>query len=137
MTIEKEKKETVCVIGLGYVGLPLAVRAKERGYDVIGIELDQKKVGLINKKISPIEDEFLIKNLPIFSFKATSDAKEIKKADIVLICVPTPVDHLYNPDLGPVRGACEMVATNFKKGALDGIRTSGRNVGFFYSNFIV
>ncbi len=118
MAIKKEKQKTVCVIGLGYVGLPLSVRAKERGYDVIGIELDEKKVELINKKISPIEDDFLKKNLPIFSFKATSDAKEIKKADIVLICVPTPVDKFYNPDLGPVRGACEMVATNFKKGAL-------------------
>lgn len=118
MANKEEKKEVVCVIGLGYVGLPLAVRAKERGYEVIGIELDEKKVGLINKKISPIDDEFLIKNLPLFSFKATSDAREIKKADIVLICVPTPVDHLYNPDLGPVRGACEMVVTNFKKGAL-------------------
>lgn len=118
MTPKKEKKEVVCVIGLGYVGLPLAVRAKERGYDVIGLELDEKKVELINKKISPIEDEFLTKNLPIFSFKATSDVREIKKADIVLICVPTPVDHLYNPDLGPVRGACEMIANNFKKGAL-------------------
>ncbi|MFA6183606.1 MAG: nucleotide sugar dehydrogenase [Parcubacteria group bacterium] len=118
MTTKKSKKETVCVIGLGYVGLPLAVRSKERGYEVIGIELDQKKVDLINKKISPIEDDFLTKNLPIFPFKATSNAKEIKKADIVLICVPTPVDQFHNPDLSPVIGACEMVATNLKKGAL-------------------
>ncbi|MGW8184645.1 MAG: nucleotide sugar dehydrogenase [Candidatus Moraniibacteriota bacterium] len=118
MTSEKSKKETVCVIGLGYVGLPLAVRAKERGYEVIGFELDQKKVDLINKQISPIEDEFLTKNLPNFPIEATNDAKEIKKADIVLICVPTPVDHLHNPDLGPVEGACELVANNFKKGAL-------------------
>ncbi|HBI16713.1 MAG: Nucleotide sugar dehydrogenase [Candidatus Moranbacteria bacterium GW2011_GWF2_34_56] len=118
MAKKEEKKEVVCVIGLGYVGLPLAVRAQERGYKVIGVELDEKKVERINKKISPIDDEFLIKNLPLFPFKATSDAKEIKKADIVLICVPTPVDSLYNPDLGPVRGACEMIANNFKKGAL-------------------
>lgn len=118
MKIKKEKKETVCVIGLGYVGLPLAVRAKERGYEVIGFELDIKKVELINKKISPIADDFLLENLSKFPFKATADAKEIKKADIVLICVPTPVDHLYNPDLGPVEGACKMAAQNLKKGAL-------------------
>lgn len=118
MTIKNEKKETVCVIGLGYVGLPLAVRAKERGYEVIGLELDDKKVELINKKISPIADKFLIENLAKFPIHATSDAKEIKKADIVLICVPTPVDKFYNPDLGPVRGACEMIANNLKKGAL-------------------
>lgn len=115
---KNNKKETVCVIGLGYVGLPLAVRARERGYEVIGFELDQRKVDLINKKISPIEDDFLNKNLPIFPFKATNDVKEIKKADIVLICVPTPVDEFYNPDLGPVRGATEAVANNLKPGAL-------------------
>ncbi|MDD3498584.1 MAG: nucleotide sugar dehydrogenase [Candidatus Moranbacteria bacterium] len=112
------KKQTVAVIGLGYVGLPLAVRAKEKGYDVIGIELDKNKIKLINKGISPIEDEFLKKNLSLFPIKATSDKKQIKKADIVLICVPTPVDKLHNPDLRPVRGASEMTAGNLKKGAL-------------------
>ncbi|MEA3323213.1 MAG: NAD(P)-binding domain-containing protein, partial [Patescibacteria group bacterium] len=78
------KKQTVAVIGLGYVGLPLAVRAQERGYNVIGIELDKKKVDLINKQKSPIEEEYLYKNLPKFPIKATPNAKEIKKADIVL-----------------------------------------------------
>ena len=112
------KKETVCVIGLGYVGLPLAVRAKEKGYNVIGLELDEEKVKTINKGVSPIEEDFLHKNLPIFPIRATSDEKEIRKADIVLICVPTPVDSQFNPNLGPVRGACEMVAKNLKKEAL-------------------
>ncbi len=110
--------QTVAVIGLGYVGLPLAVRAKERGYHVIGIELDKHKIALINKNISPIEEKYLHDNLPLFPISATDDAKEIKKADIVLICVPTPVDKLYNPDLSPVIGACEMAAKNLKKGAL-------------------
>ncbi len=112
------KKQTVAVIGLGYVGLPLAVRAQERGYNVIGIELDEKKVKLINKQISPIEEEYLYENLPKFPMKATSDTTQIKKADIVLICVPTPVDEFYTPNLLPVRGACEMSAKNLKKGAL-------------------
>ena len=116
-TKQKESK-TVCVIGLGYVGLPLAVRSKERGYNVIGIDLDQEKNKLINKKISPIKDEFLEENLPLHPIKATNNEKEIKRADIVLICVPTPVDNFHNPDLRPVRGACEMVAKNLKQGAL-------------------
>ena len=114
----KKKKENVCIIGLGYVGLPLAVRAKERGYNVIGIDLDAKKVKSINKKISPIKDDFLEKNLPQHPIRATVNEKEIKKADIVLICVPTPVDNFHNPDLRPVRNACEMTAKNLKKGAL-------------------
>ncbi|MFA5986607.1 MAG: nucleotide sugar dehydrogenase [Parcubacteria group bacterium] len=116
--MRKMESLKVAVIGLGYVGLPLAVRSKERGYDVIGVDLDKKKVDMINKKKSPIEDDFLIENLPKYPFRATTEAKEIKKADIVLICVPTPVDHLYQPDLGPVEGACKMVAENLKNGAL-------------------
>jgi nucleotide sugar dehydrogenase len=112
------KKQTVAVIGLGYVGLPLAVRAQEKGYNVIGIERDEKKVALINKKISPIEEEYLYKNLPLFPITATADPSMIKKADIVLICVPTPVDQYHNPDLGPVRSACTDVAQNLKKEAL-------------------
>lgn len=111
-------QKTVAVIGLGYVGLPLAVRAQERGYNVIGIERDQEKVDLINAQKSPIEEEYLYENLPKFPITATTDETEIKKADIILICVPTPVDKTYNPDLGPVRGACEMSAKNLKKGAL-------------------
>lgn len=111
-------KQTVAVIGLGYVGLPLAVRAQERGYHVIGIDLDQRKIDMINKQQSPIEEEFLYKNLPLHPIIATTEAHEIKKADIVLICVPTPVDKYHNPDLGPVQSACTMTAQNLKKGAL-------------------
>ena len=110
--------KTIAVIGLGYVGLPLAVRAKEKGYEVIGLERDEKKIELINKGISPIEEEYLYKNLPKFPIKATSSAEEISNADIVLICVPTPVDAMYKPDLRPVEGACETAAKNIKKGAL-------------------
>jgi nucleotide sugar dehydrogenase len=112
------KKQTVAILGLGYVGLPLAVRAQERGYNVIGIDLDPERVSLINRGCSPIEEEYLEKNLPLFPIRATQDAREIKKADIVLICVPTPVDRYYNPNLKPVIGACTMIAQNCKKGAL-------------------
>ncbi|MCK4635655.1 MAG: nucleotide sugar dehydrogenase [Candidatus Moranbacteria bacterium] len=114
----QKEKETVCVVGLGYVGLPLAVRTKEKGYNVIGLELDKKKIELINKKQSPIEEVYLYENLPKHPIRATDNAKEIKKADIVLICVPTPVDEYYNPDLTLVQKSCEMVAKNLKKGAL-------------------
>lgn len=113
-----QKKETICVVGLGYVGLPLAVRARERGYEVFGFDLDEKKNSRINEKKSPIEDRYLEENLPKYFFHASSDSKEIKKADIVLVCVPTPVDEMYMPDLSPVIGAVEAIAKNLKKGAL-------------------
>lgn len=114
----QEKNKTVAVIGLGYVGLPLAVRAKERGYNVIGFDTDEKKLALLKKGKSPIKDAFLEKNLPIHRFESTSDPKKLKSADIFLICVPTPVDEMYYPDLTPVISAATLVAKNSKKGAL-------------------
>lgn len=114
----KKGCKTVCVVGLGYVGLPLAVRTREKGYEVFGFDLDEKKVKLINKKKSPIEEKYLEENLPRLPFLATTDEKIIKKADIILVCVPTPVDKSYYPDLRPIKGAMEAVAKNLKKGAL-------------------
>jgi len=110
--------KTVCVIGLGYVGLPLAVRCSEKGYRVLGLEMNKEKVDLINAGKSPIEEKFLEENLPKFKVEATGDEKVLSEADIVLICVPTPVDKKFNPDLGPVIGATEMIVRNLKKGAL-------------------
>jgi nucleotide sugar dehydrogenase len=113
-----KQEKIVCVIGLGYVGLPLAVRCVEKGYKTYGLELDKEKVALINKGKSPIEEKFLEDNLPKFKVIASTDEKIISKADIVLICVPTPVDEKYYPDLGPVIGATNLVVRNLKKGAL-------------------
>jgi len=110
--------KTVSVIGLGYVGLPLAVRAKERGYDVIGFDVDEKKIGLLKKGQRTFKDAFLEENLLKYPFKATSNPKDLASADIHIICVPTPVDKQHHPDLGPVIGATETVASNTRKGAL-------------------
>jgi len=118
MQKKKHRKKVVCVIGLGYVGLPLAVRCVEKGYETYGLDMDKKKVDLINKGLSPIEEKFLEKYFPKIKPIATTDEKIIKKADIVLICVPTPVDKSYNPDLSPVKTAVEAVSRNLKKGAL-------------------
>ncbi len=116
--MSKEKNQTVGVVGLGYVGLPLAVRAKERGYNVLGFERTQEKADIINSGKSPIEDEYLEENLPKNPIEATTDTSRIKECDIVLICVPTPVDEFHNPDIGPVRGATESISKNLKPGAL-------------------
>jgi len=113
-----KNKLSVCVIGLGYVGLPLAIRCVEKGYKVYGLELDRAKVKMINRGISPIEEKYLEENLPRFTFEASTDEKVIKKSDIVLICVPTPVDEKFYPILEPVIKATKMIARNLKKGAL-------------------
>jgi len=113
-----KNKLSVCVIGLGYVGLPLAIRCVEKGYKVYGLELDRAKVKMINRGIRPIEEKYLEENLPRFTFEASTDEKVIKKSDIVLICVPTPVDEKFYPILEPGIKATKMIARNLKKGAL-------------------
>ena len=115
------KKPVVCITGLGYVGLPLAALAAQKGYDVLGYDLDEAKLALIRKGMSPFEEEYLEKLLPKVHKKMTvfSDGSDLlRRADIHLICVPTPVDAHYNPDLRPVIAATTMIAKNMKKGAL-------------------
>ena len=83
---ERERTNTVVsIVGLGYVGLPLAVRAQERGFDVVGFDVDEKKNALINQGKSPIEDRYLEENLPKFPFRASSDPHTLATADIVLV----------------------------------------------------
>ncbi len=115
---KKTRTKTVAVIGLGYVGLPLAVRSSERGYKVIGFDTNEEKIALLKKRVSPIEDTFLEENITRFPFEATSDPKKLKGADIILVCVPTPVDESFYPDLEPVISAIKLIAKYVKKGAL-------------------
>jgi len=110
--------KTVSVIGLGYVGLPLAVRASEKQYTVIGFDLDEEKIKKLKAGKRIWKDTYLEENFSIYPFNATTNQKDIASADIHIICVPTPVDVAHHPDLGPVIGACEIVATETKKGAL-------------------
>lgn len=110
--------KTVAVIGLGYVGLPLALRASERGYTTIGFDTSKEKIALLKKGVSPIEDPFLKENVGRYTILPTDEEKNLRTADIFLICVPTPVDEAYYPDLTPVIKASELVARNAKKGAL-------------------
>lgn len=109
----------VSIIGLGYVGLPLAVRCQERGYEVIGVDVDGAKIDMLASGKQPFSDEYLEENFALFPLSVlTTDPREIAQADVHLIAVPTPVDALKHPDLGPVIGATEMVAEHTKKGAL-------------------
>lgn len=96
------KDATVCVVGLGYVGYPLA-EAFSLHIATIGFEIDSRKVEQIRKSGSKIQ--------------ATTDPDQIKKADYVLICVPTPVTKNKQPDLAPVISAATVVGKNLKPGA--------------------
>lgn len=112
-------KKNVAIIGLGYVGLPLAVRCVEKGYETFGIDLDKSKIAKIKKGQSPIKEEFLESRSDLIrKIKATTDPKTLKKADIAIVCVPTPVDELFYPILEPVKSAVRMIIENHKPGRL-------------------
>ena len=102
MVSGKNDNVTVCVIGLGYVGYPLA-EAFSQHVETFGFDIDQHKIEQIQKSGSKIH--------------ATSNPRDIHKADYILICVPTPVTKNKQPDLSPVRGAVETAGRNLKKGA--------------------
>lgn len=110
--------KNVSVIGLGYVGLPLALLASEKGYDVTGIDLDKSLVEKINNKVDPVGEEFVKKRLVNSSLKATSSFDSLKSSEIVIVCVPTPVKNGHEPDLGPVKRAVTTIAQNLKLGSL-------------------
>lgn len=117
----KNHNAKICIFGLGYVGLPLVCLVAERGYEVIGVDVDDKKINLINNGISPIEDDELKDKLKTLKgkIKATSDGlKAVKESDIIIICVPTPVDENYHPDLRYVKEATEVISKGLKKGQL-------------------
>ena len=113
------KQQTVAIIGLGYVGLPLAVLAAEKGYQVIGVDHGRQRVRLLNRGINTLRDEPKL-NDPVSRklFKATTSYDVIRRADVVIICVPTPVDEQYKPDLGPIISAARGIARSLKPGQL-------------------
>jgi len=112
----KKIQKKVAIIGLGYVGLPLAVRCLEQGYSVIGLDLDQKKISSIKRGKVPFHEEFLeTRSHLLKKINATINPSALKKADIAIICVPTPVDEQFYPDLEPVKSASEMVIKNLNK----------------------
>lgn len=97
------EKKIVCIIGLGYVGLPLA-EAFSKHFKVIGFDIN-------TEKINKLKNEF-------FNFELTSDSNKIKLADYVIIAVPTPITKTKEPDLSLVISASEIVGMNLKKGAI-------------------
>ncbi|RJQ32031.1 nucleotide sugar dehydrogenase [Candidatus Parcubacteria bacterium] len=116
--MNNKTKKTVAVIGLGYVGLPLALLASKKGYKVYGIDISEEKINLINKKESPFVDDKVSKTLKKSTMEASTDFTLCREADILVICVPTPVYDNHMPNLEPVEGACRGIAPFIKRGQL-------------------
>ncbi|MBI4093015.1 MAG: nucleotide sugar dehydrogenase [Candidatus Kerfeldbacteria bacterium] len=107
---------TVAIVGLGYVGLPLACLASEKGWRVFGIARDPKKIAQINAGVSPVPEAALNRWLKRVNVIATDDFSVVRKASIIVVAVPTPVDEFYNPDLTPIRNACEGIRPFLRRG---------------------
>ncbi len=110
--------KNISIIGLGYVGLPLALLAEAKGYQVQGIDIDQNKVNKINDRISPFKDEEISDELKKSNLKATTNFEILQNSSIVVICVPTPVYADYTPNLEPVKSAAQKIGENLKSGQL-------------------
>ncbi len=111
----------VSVIGQGYVGLPLALAAAEAGHQVVGIEINKEIVAKLNSGISPIGDvqnQKLEHSQNAGNYRTTHDFKELSSSDIVIICVPTPLDHIRRPDLSFLLDALNSIATHLQPDTL-------------------
>lgn len=114
-------EKAVTIVGLGYVGFPLACLCAEKGMEVYGVDVSKKKVSLIAQGISPMDDSDLKDKAKKLKgkIKATQDFKEpLKNSSVVVVCVPTPVDQNHLPDLDPLKSACESVSKSLQKETL-------------------
>ena len=116
-----EKRVQVGVIGMGYVGLPLAVEIANAGIQVVGIDLDRSKVERINAGTSYIPDvppEAVEKHVKAKRLRAVADFQIIRELDAIIICVPTPLGKTKDPDLSMVVSAVDRIAENQRPGQL-------------------
>ena len=111
-----KKEEKISLVGLGYVGMPIAVAFASKGVDVIGFDLNKAKIELYKSGVDPTKEvgDEAIKNTTVYF---TSDEADLKKAKFHIVAVPTPVNTDHTPDLTPVIGASEIVGRNLVKGA--------------------
>ncbi|MFA7252959.1 MAG: nucleotide sugar dehydrogenase [Patescibacteria group bacterium] len=113
-----KEKGKVAIVGLGYVGLPLALLASRKGFEVVGIDINEQKISLLNERKMPFVDAKLQKELLLTKAKFYSDIEKISSAETIVVCVPTPVYDNYLPNLEPVKGAMDGIAKQLKKGQL-------------------
>ena len=112
---------TIGIIGLGYVGIPLALVAARRGFKVIGFDIDASRVDDLNAGRSTIKHIFSESVLEVRKsgkFEATTDFSRVGEADAILIAVPTPLNKYREPDLSYVVDTTEMIAKGLRKGQL-------------------
>lgn len=114
----EERSVVVGVVGLGYVGLPLAVEKAKAGFKTIGFDVQKKKVDLVNQGhnyIGDVVDTDLKKLVESGMLKATTDFSFVKDVDFIAICVPTPLDSHQQPDISYVQSSTEAISKYLTK----------------------
>ncbi|SEM65610.1 UDP-N-acetyl-D-glucosamine dehydrogenase [Mesobacillus persicus] len=117
----KNRSATIGVVGLGYVGLPLAVEKAKAGYRVIGFDVQQKRADMVNQGINyigDVVDEELKSIVKEGKLVATTDYSKIEEVDAVAICVPTPLDTYQQPDTSYVESSGKEIARYLHEGML-------------------
>jgi len=117
----KEKSAMIGIIGMGYVGLPLALAYARAGFKVTGIDIQQKRVDLVNRGssfITGISDKQIGAQVKAGKLKATTDQAKLKEADAILICVPTPLTKTRDPGLSYVISEANQIAKYMRPGQL-------------------
>ncbi|MDQ3535905.1 MAG: nucleotide sugar dehydrogenase [Bacteroidota bacterium] len=110
----REKKKKICVIGLGYVGLPIALEFAKK-FSVIGFDINSSRVDQMRNNIDPSK-ELSKEDFDHCDIEFTSDLENIREANFYIVAVPTPIDEHKNPDLKALLAACETVGKVLKKG---------------------
>lgn len=112
-----KKEEKLSLVGLGYVGMPIAVAFANKGLDVVGFDLNKAKIELYKSGIDPTKEvgDEAIKNTTVHF---TSDEEDLQKAKFHIVAVPTPVNQDHTPDLTPVEGASRILGRNLTKGSI-------------------
>jgi UDP-N-acetyl-D-glucosamine dehydrogenase len=117
----RTKEARVAVMGLGYVGLPLVRLFTSKGFKVLACDVDESKIGSLNKGrsyIKSVPSETIAKHLASGALTATSDFKLLSKADAIFVCVPTPLTADGKPDVSSIKATAKSIAAGLRKGQL-------------------
>ena len=117
----RDKSSKVGVVGLGYVGLPLAKALVDSGYSCVGFDTDAAKIEQLRQGqsyVGHVDADWLVEAVKAKQFESTTEVSDLSAADVIILCVPTPLDQDRQPDLSFIRGTAQQLAPYLRKGQL-------------------